>query len=206
MFNEFHFDGSERIYLKHEIKPEDRVNQYIEIPDNIQGVVKIFPLQGLALTGGDMFDIRYQIAMNDLYNLTTVSMVPYMMTMTHLNLLNEVLVGQVPVRFSRRAGKLWLDMDWSKVTDGHFIVIEAHQLIDPEEFSNTWNDIWLKRYATSLIKEQWGANLSKFTNMQLPNGLTLNGTEIYNQAKREREQLEEELKDTYMEMPLDRMG
>jgi hypothetical protein len=159
----------------------------------------------MAMSGGDMFDIRYQIAMNDLYNLTTVSMVPYVMTMTHLNVMNEILIGQVPIRSNRRAGKVWLDMDWDR-TVGKFLLIEAHQLVDPEEFTDVWNEHWLKKYATALIKRQWGANLGKFKGMTLPGGMQVNGGEIYLQALNEIEMIERELKEDYTEMPLMRMA
>jgi hypothetical protein len=205
-YAEYHFDGTEHVYMKHQVTAQDKINKYIEIPDNIVGAVKIFPLQGTATTGGDIFDVRYQIAMNDLYNLTTVSIVPYVMTMTRLNEMNELLVGQIPVRFNRLAGKLWLDMDWNKVPLGHYIIIEAYQLVDPEEFADVWNDSWLKHYATAVIKKQWGANLSKFANMQLPGGISLNGREIQQEAKSEISELEEQLKTNYTMPLLDRMA
>lgn len=205
-YAEYHFDGTEHVYLKHQVSAQDKINKYIEIPDNIVGAVKIFPLQGTATTGGDIFDVRYQIAMSELYNLTTVSLVPYVMTMTRLNEMNELLVGQVPVRFNRRAGKLWLDMEWNKVPLGHYIVIEAYQLVDPEEFADVWNDNWLKHYATALIKRQWGTNLSKFANMQLPGGIALNGREILQEAKSEIAELDEQLKTNYTMPLLDRMA
>ena len=144
-----------------------------------------------------MFNIRYQIALNDLYTLTSVSMVPYYMSMTHLQLLEQLLVGQQPLRYNRHTNKLYIDMDWDKVGDNDFIVIEAYEVIDPDVYTKAWADRWLARYATELIKKQWGGHMKKFGNVQMAGGITMNGKEIYNEADAEIQKLEAEMINSY---------
>lgn len=206
MFAEYHFSGTNHVFYKHQVTEEDKVNKYITLPDNVLGTVRVFPMHGLAYTGGDMFDIRYQIVLNDLHQLTHTSMLPYVMTMTHLNAMQELLVGMIPIRYNKMDQKLHLDMDWDRVVVGHYLVVECFQVVDPEEYNKVWNEIWLKRYTRELIKRQWGSNLSKFVNMTLPGGIVMNGSEIYLQANQEIEKLEQELEDKYFNPVLDRMA
>ena len=124
---------------------------------------------------GNPFDIRYQIALNDLYTLTSVSMIPYYMTFTHIQMLEQLLVGKQPIRYSRHRDRLHIDMDWNKVNVGNWLIVRAYEVIDPEEFTDVWSDRWLAEYATALIKRQWGNNLKKYDGMQMPGGLTFNG-------------------------------
>ena len=193
---DYHFDGSEKIYYKHQVTEYDRNNKYITLPDNIIGAVNIFPI-GSGLNNNNMFNIRYQIALNDLYTLTSVSMVPYYMSMTHLQLLEQLLVGQQPLRYNRHTNKLYIDMDWDKVGDNDFIVIEAYEVIDPDVYTKAWADRWLARYATELIKKQWGGHMKKFGNVQMAGGITMNGKEIYNEADAEIQKLEAEMINSY---------
>lgn len=206
MYGKYHFDGTFHMFFKHQITDDDKANGYITLPDNMMGIVRVFPMHGMAYTGGDMFDIRYQIVMNDLHNLTHTSMVPYVTTMTHLNAMQELLVGMIPLRYNKIDQKLYLDMDWDYVETGHYLIVECFEVVDPDEHSKVWNEVWLKRYTRELIKRQWGANLSKFVNMTMPGGIVMNGSEIYLQANQEIEKLERELEDKYFNPVLDRMA
>lgn len=195
---DYHFDGTEKIYYKHMITPTDVTNRYITLPDNIIGAVRVFPV-GQPLTGGDMFNIRYQIAMNDLYTLTSQSMVPYYMTMAHLQFMEEILVGQQPIRYNRHTNKLYVDTDWSS-SNGQYLVIEAYKVVDPEEYTDAYADRWLLRYATCLIKQQWGNNIKKYTGIRTAGNTVLNGQQIYDEATQERADLEHEMIYTYSPM------
>lgn len=190
---DYHFDGTERIYYKHAITDSDKANQYITLPDNIIGAVRIFAIGDPAVSGGDLFNIRYQIALNDLYTLTSVSMVPYFMVMEHLALITELLVGQQPIRYNRHRNRLHVDMDWNKMETGSFLLVEAYQIVDPDTFTDVWGDRWLYMYATALIKKQWGNNLKKFGNMQLPGGIVFNGQQVYEEADAEIKELERDM-------------
>lgn len=204
-FWDYHFDGADKIYYKYEITDNDKTNKYITMPDNIIGVVNLFPI-GQSLNTNNLFNIRYQIALNDLYTLTSVSMVPYYMALTHVQFLEQFLVGQQPLRYNRHMNRLYIDMDWSIVNTGDFIVVEAYQVVDPAVYSDAWSDRWLLRYASCLIKQQWGQNLKKFQGMQLPGGLTFNGQQIYNEATQERADLEKEMIYSYSLPVTDMIG
>ena len=202
---DYHFDGTEKIYYKHPITEQDITNQYITLPDNIIGAVNIFDI-GDYISVNNIFNIRYQIALNDLYTLTYQSMVPYYMAFQHIQLLEQLLVGKQPIRYNRRTNKLYIDVNWDKVVAGYFLVVEAYQVVNPTEYSEVWNDWWLQRYATQLIKKQWGTNLTKFTGMSLPGGVQFNGEKIYNDAHEDIEKLEAEMINSYSLPVADMIG
>ena len=193
---DYHFDGSEKIYFKYKVTQEDKDNKYITIPENIIGMVNLFPT-GSFLHQGDIFNINYQIALNDLYTLTSISMIPYYMAFTHIQFLQQLLVGQQPLRYNRHTNKLYLDMSWDRVEVGEYIIVEAYEIVDPELYTDVWADRWLQRYASCLIKQQWGTNLKKFDGMKMPGGLIFNGQKIYDEATEERALLEKEMIYTY---------
>ena len=195
-YYDYHFDGSEKIYYKHQITAQDKANKYIVLPENIIGAVHIFPI-GTGINTNNMFNIRYQIALNDLYTLTSVSMVPYFMAMQHIQLLEQLLVGKQPLRYNRHTNKLYIDMAWDIVQEGDYVIVEAYEVIDPEVYSDAWGDRWLLRYATELIKKQWGMNLKKFGGMQMPGGITFNGQQLYDEAHEELDKLEAEMINSY---------
>lgn len=194
---DYHFDGTEKVYYKHQVTEQDKANKYITIPDNIIGAVRVFPIADPMIGSNDLFNIRYQIALNDLYTLTSVSMVPYYMAMEHLSLISEILVGQQPIRYSRHRNKLYVDMDWGKINVGQFLLVEAYEVVDPEEYSNVWSDRWLQNYATAKIKYQWGSNLTKFIGMSLPGGVQFNGERILDDADREIQTMEQKMITSY---------
>jgi len=202
---DYHFDGVEKTYFKYQITEETKTNRYLPVPENIIGVVNIFPISQ-TLNSSNMFNIRYQIALNDLYTLTSVSMVPYYMAFQHIQFLEQILVGQQPIRYNRHVNKLYIDMNWDIVNVGDFMIAEAYQVVDPEVYSDVWKDRWLLRFATCLIKKNWGQSTKKFQNMQLPGGLAFNGQQIYDEAIQEEKELMEELINSWSLSSVDMIG
>lgn len=194
---DYHFDGSDKIYYKHQVTAEDKANKYITMPENILGTVRVFPIGDPSIRSDDLFNIRYQIALNDLYTLTSVSMVPYYMAMQHLGVISEILVGQQPIRFNRHMNRLYVDMDWDTFNTGEYLLVEAYQVVDPETYTDAYGDRWLQNYATAKIKYQWGTNLTKFTGMQLPGGVQFNGQKILDDAQAEITAMEKEMISSY---------
>jgi hypothetical protein len=190
---DYHFDGSEKIYYKHAVTSTDKTNKYITMPENVIGAFNIFSIGDPAVRANDMFNIRYQIALNDLYTLTSVSMVPYYMVMQHLGVIQELLVGKQPIRYNRHRNILHVDMDWNTINVGEFLLIEAYQVVDPDVYNDAWGDRWLSLYAAALIKRQWGNNLKKYDGMEMPGGLKFNGQKIYDEAVAEIKEMEYEM-------------
>jgi hypothetical protein len=204
-FMDYHFEGADKIYYKHEVTQADKDNKYITMPENIIGAVNIFDI-GAALGTNNMFNIRYQIALNDLYTMTSVSMIPYYMALTHIQFLEQMLVGKQPLRYTRTKNKLYIDMDWDRFNVGDHVIVEAYEIVDPEVYTRAWSDRWLTRYATCLIKRQWGENLKKFGNMQMPGGIVFNGQTIYNEAVEEQQRLDVELINSWSIIATDMIG
>lgn len=203
---DYHFDGTEKVYYKHAITSEDKSNKYITLPENIIGAVRVFPIGDPSIRSDDLFNIRYQIALNDLYTLTAYSMIPYYMAMQHLALISEFLVGQQPIRYSRHRDRLYVDTKWDNYNVGDFLLIEAYEVLDPDTFSDIWADRWLQNYCTQKIKYQWGSNLTKFIGMQLPGGVQFNGEKIFEDAKQEIAKMEEEMITSYSLPVADMIG
>lgn len=203
---DYHFDGSERIYYKHQVTDTDKANKYITLPENIIGAVSVFSVGDPVVRSDDLFNIRYQIALNDLYTLTSVSMVPYYMVMEHLSLVSEMLVGKQPIRYSRHKDRLYVDMDWSAFNTGDFLLVEAYEVIDPEVYTDAWGDRWLQNYCTAKIKYQWGSNLTKFIGMSMPGGVQFNGERILTDSQQEIEKMEQEMINSYSLPVLDMIG
>ena len=200
-FQEFHYDGVERWYLKHQVTAENKTNQYIPITENIIGVTRIFPV-GSTNASVNMFDLRYQLRLHELYDFTSTSYVSYVLTQQHIRTLDMLFSGETPIRFNRHTDKLYIDWDWNyDVEVGEWIIIEGTIVVDPEAYSDVYNDRMLKRLATAYIKKQWGANMKKFAGMQLPGGITMNGQQIHDEAVTEIQQLEELIRNTHEEPP-----
>ena len=148
-----------------------------------------------------MFDVRYQLRLNDLYDFSSESIIHYEMTMQHLDFLDHILVGEKPLRFNQHQNRLYIDMHWSEdVNVDDYIIIECYRKLDPATYTDIYNDIYLKRYTTALIKRQWGANLSKFEGVQMLGGVTLNGAKLFEEAQADIEKLEEQIQLAY-ELP-----
>ena len=203
---DYHFDGTEKIYYKHQVDQDTIDTKQIQLPENIIGAVSLFPIGDPATSSGDIFNIRYQIALNDLYTLTSVGLVPYYMAMEHLATVQEILVGKVPIRYNRHRNILHMDMDRRKLRLGEFLIVEAYEVVDPDTYSDVWGDRWLQHYTSQLIKRQWGANLTKFEGLQLPGGVTFNGQKIYDDANEEIRRLEEEMVNNYSLPVTDMIG
>ena len=226
-FAQYHYDGVEKMYLKYKVTQTDidrargnatttsadtvdstitasfeEGNNFIPMPSSVVSVIKIFDFTNAIQQ--NMFDIRYQLRLNDLYDFSSTSIIQYQMTMQQLDLLSHVLVGEVPIRFNQHQNRLYLDMDWEQMTVGEYLIIECYRKIDPATYVDIFDDIYLKRYATALIKRQWGANLSKFNGVATLGGVSMNGEQIYSQAIEEIQRLEEEIKLTF-ESPIDYM-
>ena len=203
---DYHFDGTEKTYYKHLITDQTKIDKYITLPENIIGAIRIFQIGDPSLRASDMFNIRYQIALNDLYQLTTVSLLPYYMAMQHLGTITELLVGQQPIRYNRHTNKMYVDMDWTKIDVGQYLLIEAYEVIDPDTYTNAWGDRWLQEYTTQKIKYQWGSNLTKFTGMVLPGGVQFNGEKILDDAEKAIEKLEADMISSYSLPVADMIG
>jgi hypothetical protein len=203
---DYHFDGTEMIYYKYQVTANTIADKAITIPDNIIGVVEMFPVGDPAVSSDDLFNIRYQIALNDLYTLTSVSMIPYYMAMEHIAFLTQLLVGVQPIRYNRHKNIIYPDMDWNKINVGDYLMFRAYQVIDPDVYTDVWGDRWLQNYCTQLIKQQWGANLTKFTGLQLPGGVQFNGQKIYDDATEELKKMESEMINSFSLPVMDMVG
>jgi hypothetical protein len=191
-YNDYHYDGTERTFLKHAITADDITNKFIPIPSTINSIVDVMPL-GNDTSTNNLFNAKYQMTLNDIQNWTGFQMSNYVMSMERVALMQELLVGRQRYRFNRHTDKMYLDMDWDRVTVGEYVIIECYQTMDPEGYSQVYGDWWLRKYTTALIKKQWGQNLSKFEGMQLPGGVTFNGQQILSDANEEIAKLEEEV-------------
>ena len=173
---------------------------YLVIPDAVLSVINIFPLSDRANL--NIFDVKYQLRLNDLYDFSSTSIVHYDMTMRHLDFLDHILVGEKPIRFNTLSNRLYIDMDWEEgISADEYLIIECYRQLDPAQHTNMFNDIYLKRYTTALIKRQWGQNLSKFNGTAMLGGVTLNGPELFSTAIQEVQKLEEEIRSNYEEPP-----
>ena len=191
-WRDYHYNGSQMVYLKHELTQNDVDNGYIKLPPNILGISKVFDLNTSISASTGMFNVQYQFVLNNLTDLTSYGITNYYMTMQHLEFLQEMLVGKQMVRYNKHVNKLYIDVAKSSLSVGRYIIVEAYDIIDPDEYADVWSDRWLQNYASVLVREQWGLNLTKFTNMQLVGGVSFNGEQILQEARAEREKMEEE--------------
>jgi hypothetical protein len=205
-YRDYHYDGSERTFYKHQVTSTDQTNGYIAIPSNIIGVVNVFPV-GTGLNANNLFNLRYQITLNDVYDWSHAKVQNYVSSMERIALLEELFVGKQPLRFNRHMDRLFIDMDWGNRTSvGEYLIIEAYRQLDPDTYTSVWGDWWLRRYTTALFKKQWGENLKKFEGMQLPGGVQFNGQTIWNEADEEIKALEEEVVNRYSMPSMDMIG
>tara|TARA_Y100000114_G_C11729454_1_gene312733 strand:- start:236 stop:1081 length:846 start_codon:yes stop_codon:yes gene_type:complete len=240
LYNERHYNGVEKVYLKHELTQDDidrgkasgttgvgivtttggstdisgfgniqsnwvETSNFIQVPEPVLGIERVFKFDSSTISGG-MFSIKYQLFLNDLYRFNSIDLLQYSMTKTYLEDIDFLLTTDKQIRFNMRTDRLYLDIDWKAQEVGSFIVIECYRALNPDDFTNMLNDLFLKRYATALIKKQWGQNLIKFKGVKLPGGIELNGREIYEDAVRELESLRERMMLEYELPPLDMIG
>lgn len=192
-FRNYYFDGIEKVYLKHQIVQADIDNGYIELPDLIFGVTKVFPTANNG-TGASIFDFEYQLRMNDLRDLSSTSMIYYEQANMHLSLINNLLNTSKQFRWNKLANKLYIDQNWTlKAVLGDYILVECYRALDPEVATKFWDNMYFKKYVTALLKRQWGQNLSKYTGITLPGGISIDGATMYAQGKAEQEELEHDI-------------
>ena len=239
-FNERHYNGVEKMYLKHELTQEDidrgkadgtsgvgivttSVNSssvsglgtvtsnwyensnFIPVPDSEIGVEKVFKFDSSTISSG-MFSIKYQLFLNDLYQFNSIDLLQYSMVKTYLEDIDFLLTTDKQIRFNQRQDRLYLDIDWAAEEAGQYIVLECWRALDPTAYSQIYNDPWLKKYLTALLKKQWGQNLIKFKGVRLPGGIEFNGREIYEDGQREIDTLLEKMTSEYEVPPLDMIG
>lgn len=192
-WRQYHYDGIERVYLKHAITQEDINNKYIPINSLVYGITRVIPVTQASSTK-NLFDMQYQLRLHDLYDLTSTSIIYYQMVMNHISLLDFELNGPQLFRFNRMQDRLYIDCNWAQdLPLGSLVVVEAYRVLDPETFTKVYNEQWLKHYVTALFKRQWATNIKKFSGIQLPGGVTLDGDKLYDEATGEIKELEDEL-------------
>ena len=234
-FQERHFDGVYPTFLKYQLTQDDidrgratgisgvgiastsvvgsgttfnyyENGNYLQVPDFVIGVNKIFKFEGSNSISSGMFGIKYQLFLNDIYYWGSTELLTYAMTKTYLEDIDFLLTTQKQIRFNKRQDRLYLDIDWASAYAGDFIVIDCYRMMNPNDYSQVWNDSFLKKYLTSLIKRQWGQNLIKFQGVKLPGGVELNGRQIYDDGQKEIDDLMEKMSSSYELPPLDLIG
>ena len=241
-FQERHFDGVERMYLKYKLTEDDinrgtaqvggtntlgitttsgisttvsgmsdmtnsfyETSNFIQVPDSVIGIEKVFKFDSSTISDG-MFSIKYQLFLNDLYQFNSIELLQYSMVKTYLEDIDFLLTTDKQIRFNKRQGRLYLDIDWGSETKDTYLIIDCYRILDPNTFTGVYNDSFLKKYVTSLIKRQWGQNLLKFRGTRLPGGVELNGRELYEDAERELEDIKQRMTQEYELPPYDFIG
>ena len=179
---------------------------YLQLPDDIIGVSKVFHFDGSNRMSSGMFSLKYQLFLNDVYFYGSTELLTYAMTKTYLEDINFLLTTQKQIRFNNRQNRLYLDIDWSSVSADEFLVFDVFRTLDPNDYAKVFNDSFLKRYFTALVKRQWGQNLMKFQGVKLPGGVELNGRQIYDDAMNDLTIIREQMSNTYEIPPLDFIG
>ena len=239
-FNERHFDGVEKMYMKYKLSEEDinrgkakdttgvgivtttatstaisgygtttsnwyETSNFIQVPDAVIGINNVFKFDSSSISGG-MFSIKYQLFLNDLYYFNSVNLLQYAMTKSYLEDIDFLLTTDKQIRFNQRQDRLYLDIDWGAQQIDDWIIVDCYRALDPENFAGAYNDTFVKKYLTALIKRQWGQNLIKFKGTKLPGGIELNGREIYDDAIQDLADIKERMSTEYELPPLDMIG
>ena len=235
LFHERHFDGVARTLLKYRITSDDKSRgtagpggtgitsetatstvgtsftwyenaNYIQVPDSVIGIEKVFKFDSSSISNG-MFSVKYQLFLNDIaFDLGYQGLLTYAMTKSYLEDVDFLLTTDKQLRFNKRQNRLYMDIDWASAVVGDYIVLDCYRIMDPDDFTNVYNDSFLKMYLTALIKRQWGQNLIKFKGAKLPGGIELNGREIYDDAEKELEDIKKRMLSEYEIPPLDLIG
>ena len=224
-FQQYHYEGAERVYLKHKFTAAEitagkansttlatdgttewsEQNAFVPVPEHITSIEGIFKFTDKGTR--NMFDIRYQMRLNDLYDFTSTQFYHYYMIQQHLGTIDFLLEGLKPTRYIATQDRLYLDMDWTTdVVIDQYLLIKAWRALDPTTWTEIYDNMWVKDYTAAKIKKQWGQNMTKFQNVQMPGGVTLNGEMIYNDAVDEIKNLEEQLRTEWETPPLDMIG
>ena len=240
LYQERHFDGVERMYLKYKITQADidrgtgkntdgvgivtttvnssavsglgtvtsnwyETSNFIEVPDPVIGIEKIFKFDTSSISGG-MFSIKYQLFMNDLYYFNSVNLLQYAMTKSYLEDIDHLLTTDKQVRFNKRQNRLYMDIDWGAESVDNWLILDCYRALDPAIFGTMLNDLFLKQWVTASIKKQWGINMSKFKGIKLPGGIEMNGSEIYSEAVNELNDLRGRMASEFEIPPYDFIG
>ena len=238
IYQERHYDGIARMYLKYKITQDDidrgqarggdstlgistttttstvglsttfnieENNNYIQMPPSVIGVNQIFKVRSDTVYDG-LFNIRYQLFLNDLYAFGSIDLLQYAMVQTKLEDITFLLNPDVRYRFNIRQDRLYIDVDWAQINKDDYFVIDCFRILDPDDFTKVDNDQFLKRFFTALCKRQWGQNLIKFQGVQLPGGIQLNGRQIYDDGERELAEIRAKMASDYEMPPLDMIG
>ena len=181
-------------------------SNYLQVPPSVIGVNKIFHFDGSNTLTNNMFSVKYQLFLNDVYYWGAVELLSYAMTKTYLEDINFLLTTEKQIRFNQRMDRLYLDIDWESMTVGDYLIMDCWRTLDPSDYSRVWNDSFLKRYLTATMKRQWGQNLLKFQGVKLPGGIELNGRQIYDDGEKDLEIIREQMSNMYEMPPLDMIG
>lgn len=212
-FQDYHYDGTHKDYYAYAMTANDLTNKYIPLPTDVLGVTSVFPITADVVNNGssvnfNIFDLNYQLRLNELYDFTSSSYTYYWIARSHIRMLEMIINGENPIRFNRKMDRLYIDMNWSapEVPEGRYVLVECWRALDPTTYPKVYNDTWLKGYTTALIKRQWGENMKKYGNYVLPGGMVINAQTIYDEAVAEILRLEESLRDTHEEPPMFLVG
>jgi hypothetical protein len=181
-------------------------SNFLQIPPSVIGVTKIYHFDGTNTMTNNMFSVKYQMFLNDIYYWGATELLTYAMTKTYLEDINFLLTTEKQIRFNKRMDRLYLDIDWGSVSKDDYLVIDCFSQLNPNDYGRVWNDSFLKKYTTALLKRQWGQNLLKFQGVKLPGGVELNGRQIYDDAEKDLEIIREQMSNTYELPPLDMIG
>ena len=179
---------------------------YLQVPPSVIGVTKVFHFDGSNTVTNNMFSVKYQMFLNDIYYWGATEMLTYAMTKTYLSDIDFLLTTEKQIRFNQRMDRLYLDFDWQTLNPGDYLILDCFRALNPNDYTRVWNDSFLKKYATALMKKQWGQNLLKFQGVKLPGGVELNGRQIYDDGEKDLETIREMMSNTYEIPPLDMIG
>jgi hypothetical protein len=234
-FNERHFDGVEKMFLKYKFTEEDiqrgrskgggynvgiatstatspigsfnweENSNYIPVPDSVIGIERVFKLDNRTITS-NLFNVNYQLFLNDIYWFSSTELLNYYITKRYLEDIDWIVNPQRQIRFNKRQGRLYIDMSWDSIVAGNYLIMECYRILDPNDYAKVYNDSFLKMYFTALVKKQWGQNLIKFQGVKLPGGVELNGRQIYDDAVKELEAIRLRMLSEYETAPFDLIG
>jgi hypothetical protein len=181
-------------------------SNYVQLPTSIVGVNKIFRYDGSQTMSGNMFSVKYQLFLNDLYAFNSFELLTYSMVKSKMEDIDFLLSPLKNIRFNVRQQRLYIDTDWQEMTVNDYLIIDCYRILDPNDFTRVYNDRFIKLYLTALIKKVWGQNMSKFSGVKLPGGVELNGRQTYEDAVLELQRIREEMRTHWEEPPLDMIG